>query len=335
MPTIHAIATGGTIACTSGPDGAVPTESVQELARSYSDVFEHVDVELDQLTQTPSSELTLEDLESLAHRIRTVANDVDGIVVFHGTDTIEETAYYLDLVLEKDVPVVLTGAQRAHDQVSPDGPANVRGALNAASHEYIRDGVYVFFNDLLHAARPVTKRHSSNPNAYDSGNYGPVAERTPDGFWFYRRPESLSRTIPTRELTATVTVVPTSTDTSGDRIRDAVDRGIDGIVVDALGLGNVPGNMAAAVKDAIEMGVTVVVTTRCRNGIVSDVYGSDGGGKTLKEAGAVFASNLSAHKARLKLLVALSTCDDDGDIRALFDPERYTGHGYIRTKHDV
>ncbi|THE63183.1 asparaginase [Salinadaptatus halalkaliphilus] len=332
MPSVHAIATGGTIAGTSSEDGTVPTESVQELARDYPDVFDRVDVELDQLMQTPSSELALEDLEALAGRIRAVADDVDGVVVFHGTDTIEETAYFLDLVLEGDVPVVLTGAQRAHDQIGPDGPANVCGAFDAASHEYVRDGVYVFFNERLHAARPVTKHHSSNPDAYDSGNYGPVAERTPDGFWFYRRPESLSRTVSVRELTATVTVVPTSTDTDGDLIRDTVDRGVDGIVVDGLGLGNVPENVAAAVADAIEAGVTVVVTTRCRNGVVAGVYGSGGGGRTLEEAGTVFASNLSAHKARLKLLVALSARDHGDDVRGLFDPERYDGHGYVRTE---
>ncbi|ELY80043.1 asparaginase [Natrinema gari] len=334
MRSVHVVATGGTIASTSTGAGTVPTESVQELADAYSGVFDRVDVQLEQLTQLPSSELATDDLEEIGHRIRAVAADVDGIIVFHGTDTIEETAYYLDLVLDVDVPVVLTGAQRTHDEISPDGPANVRGALDAAAHDHVQDGVYVLFNEQLHAARAVTKRHSSNLDAYDSGDYGLVAERTPGGFWFYRQPESLSATIPTRTITATVELVTTSTDTDGRAIRYAVDRGVDGLVVDALGLGNVPTDVASAIESAIDNDVVVVVTTRCRDGVVSPVYGSDGGAKALAEAGVVFGSDLPAHKARLKLLVALSAHDDSDDVRALFGSSQHDSYGYVTATSD-
>lgn len=327
MSTISVIATGGTIASTSSETGAVPTKSVQELVQSYPKSFDNFDIIPEQLTQTPSSELTIDNLVALSDRIRAVTDDVDGVVVLHGTDTIEETAYYLDLVLDIDVPIVLTGAQRQYDSHSPDGPANLRGALAAANHDHVQTGAYVFFNDQLHAARPVTKDHSSNPDAYDSGNYGPVAERTPDGFWFYRRPESLSMTIPTRDVTATVEIVSTSTDTNGRQIAHAVDRGVDGIVVDALGLGNVPSDVADSIDEAIADDVVVVITTRCRDGIVSPVYGSEGGAAVLEEKDALFASNLSAHKARIKLLVALSQ-KTDYNYREAFDSSQLNGHGY-------
>ncbi|ELY62964.1 asparaginase [Natrinema versiforme] len=328
MSTVYVIATGGTIASTSSDTGTVPTESVQELVQAYPESFEHVDIELEQLTQTPSSELTIDDLVTLSDRVRAVADDVDGIVVLHGTDTIEETAYYLDLVLDVDIPVVLTGAQRPYDSRSPDGPANLRGALAAASHDHVRTGAYVFFNDRLHAARPVTKDHSSNLDAYGSGNYGPVADRTPNGLWFYRRPESLSVTIPTRDITATVEVVPTSTGTDGRQIAHAVDCGVDGIVVDALGLGNVPTSVADSIGDAVDDDVVVVITSRCHNGVVSPVYGSKGGGAVLEEEGVLFASNLPAHKARIKLLVALSQQSGDTVLEA-FDSSQIDGHGYV------
>ncbi|ELY96354.1 asparaginase [Natrialba taiwanensis] len=332
MATVHVIATGGTIAGTTSETGTVPTESGRDLLEAYPESVERIDVdiELEQLTQTPSSELAFDHLVELAARVRAVASDVDGVVILHGTDTIEETAYYLDLVLDVNSPVVCTGAQRPHDAISPDGPANVRGALAAASHEHVRSGSYVFFNDRLHAARPVTKRHSSNLAAYDSGNYGPVAERTPEGLWFYRRPESLSTMIPVRDVTATVEIVATSTDTTGSQIVAAVDRGVDGLVVDGLGLGNVPGAVADAIRTAVGDGVDVVITTRCRDGVVSPVYGADGGAAVLEEAGAMFASNLSAQKARIKLLAALST-RPDRPIRPLFDAARYDGHGYVRS----
>ncbi|ELZ06036.1 asparaginase [Natrialba asiatica] len=330
MATVHVIATGGTIAGTTSDTGTVPTESGRDLLEAYPESVEHVDIELEQLTQTPSSELALDDLVDLAARVRAVAADVDGVVVLHGTDTIEETAYYLDLVLDVNSPVVCTGAQRPHDAISPDGPANVRGALDAASHEHVRSGSYVFFNDRLHAARAVTKRHSSNLAAYGSGNYGPVAERTPEGLWFYRHPDSLSTMIPVRDVTATVEIVATSTDTTGSQIIDAVDRGVDGLVVDGLGLGNVPGAVADAIRTAVGDGIDVVITTRCRDGVVSPVYGADGGAAVLEEAGAMFASNLSAQKARIKLLAALST-RSDRPIRPLFDAALFDGHGYVRS----
>ncbi|AHG01867.1 asparaginase (plasmid) [Halostagnicola larsenii XH-48] len=328
MSTVYVIATGGTIVSTSSDTGTVPTESVQELVQAYPESFEHVDIELEQLTQTPSSELTINDLVRLSDCVRAVADEMDGVVVLHGTDTIEETAYYLDIVLDVDVPVVLTGAQRPYDSRSPDGPANLRGALAAASHDHVRTGAYVFFNDRLHAARPVTKDHSSNLDAYGSGNYGPVAERTPNGLWFYRRPESLSVTIPTREITATVEVMPTSTDTDGRQIDHAIDRGVDGIVVDALGLGNVPADVADSIGDAVDDDIVVVITTRCRNGVVSPMYGSKGGGAALEEEGVLFASNLPAHKARIKLLVALSQQPGDTVLEA-FDSSQIDGHGYV------
>jgi L-asparaginase len=111
-------------------------------------------------------------------------------------------------------------------------------------------------------------------------------------------------------------------------ISDAVRRGVDGIVVEALGLGNVPGNVTSAIEYAIDHDVVVVVTTRCRSGVVSAVYGSEGGGRVLDQMDVIFESFLSAHKARLKLLVALTAYEDVDEIKKAFDSRRYKGHGY-------
>lgn len=329
MPTVAIIATGGTIAMTSTGEGAVPTESIDQLLESYQLPSDEIDIRVEQVLYTDSSDLTLDDLVELSDRIRAVADDVDGIVVLHGTDTIEETSYYLDVVLDLDIPIVLTGAQRRHDEVGSDGPANVQGAVRAAAHTHVDDGSYVYFTDQLHAARPVTKQHSSNLSAYDSGEYGPIAEQTPDGFWFYREPKSLSVTIPCSEMTAEVDLVSVSTDTDAGKISDAVERGVDGIVIEALGLGNIPGGVMSAVEYANDYDVVVVVTTRCRSGVVSDVYGSEGGGKVLSQMGVLFESYLSAHKARIKLLVALTTFEHLDDIEDVFDASQYDGHGYV------
>ncbi|GGM77107.1 L-asparaginase [Halarchaeum rubridurum] len=328
MDRVHVLATGGTIASTMTTEGTVPTESIHDLADTYGDVFDVIDwdVTVEQCVQQPSSELELDDLTTVARRVNDVAGDADAIVVLHGTDTLEETAYYLDLVAASDVPLVLTGSQRTPTEPSADGPANLRGALAAATHDAIRDGAYVFFNDRLHAARPVTKVHSTNPAAYDSGQYGLVAERTPDGLWFFRRPTSLSVSVTRYDLTASVDIVATSTGTTGGIIDDAVERSVDGLIVDGFGLGNVPNDVARAIERAIDHGVPVAVTTRCRHGNTAGVYGSTGGGRTLRRAGAVLASNLSASKARLKLLATLA--DPGTDVERTFDPSRLDRHGF-------
>jgi len=319
MPSVHVIATGGTIAGTAGERGVSPSRSGRELIEAVPQLSDRFDATVTQVTQRPSTALSTSDIVAMAKTVERAAATADGVVVLHGTDTMAETAYYLDLVVGSDASVVLTGSQRTATDPSPDGPANLVGAFEAATHANVETGAYVFFNDRLHAARAVGKRHASNPDAYDSGRYGLVAERTPEGLWFYRRPESLSPRLPRGELTATVEVVTTSSGIGGDGLRHAVDRGVDGVVVEASGMGNVPPDVADAVEAATDEGVRVVVTSRCADGATAPVYGGRGGAARLVEAGAVLGGDLGAHKARMALLAALSA-PADIDIESLFDP---------------
>jgi L-asparaginase len=236
----------------------------------------------------------------------------------------EESAYYLDLTLDVDVPIVFTGAQRRSDEVGFDGYANLLGAVRAGTYERFRaaGGVYLAFDDEIHAARDVTKTHTSRLGTFRSPGKGPVASVTREGLRFVREPGSRSASLPALETDAEVAMVETGLGVGAGQLERALDAGVDGIVVEGTGLGNVTAPLGNAVRDAIDSGVPVVVASRCLAGNVAAVYGTEGGGHTLREHGAISAGDLPAHKARLKLMLALAAADDSRGVREFFEGER-------------
>jgi len=318
---IVVLGTGGTIASTSGEDGPTPAKSGEELVSAVPEVATYASVTVEQVAQTLSFEMDAATLESIAVRVAYLDDDpgVDAVVLTHGTDTLEETAFYLDAAVALETPVFLTGAQRRPDELSPDGPANLLTAFRAAREFTGRDcgGVFVAFNEEVHAARYVTKAHTSKLEAFKSPGSGPVATVERDTVHVIRKPTSETPTVPARSLAPDVYVVHSGTAVGADLLDAALERDADGVVVEGTGLGNVTAGLGDTVADATEH-VPVVVTSRCFDGSVVPVYGGDGGGETLHRHGAIFASNLPAHKARLALLLALSAYDDREKIRELF-----------------
>lgn len=324
-PKIRILATGGTIASTRNEDesdaGATPKRDVDELVSSLPSLDCVAQVEREQVTQVDSTNLPLETVADLSRRIEDVTDNADGIVVTHGTDLMEETAYYLDIVSTVDIPVVLTGAQRRPDEVSPDGPANLVGAIRAAAHAELRGqpGAYVFMNDELHAARDVMKLHASNVATFRSPGNGPIAEATRSGFRFFRTVGSRSISLPVHDSHRTVVMVKSGLGVNGEQIVRALESGTDGIVVEGTGLGNVSARFAERIEEATEQEMPVVITTRCIEGTVTPVYSTAGGSLDLKEKGVIFGDDLPAHKARIKLLLALDYTDDVDEIRTMFE----------------
>lgn len=320
-PDVAVLGTGGTIASTAAAGGAVPELTTDDLLSAVPEIAEYADVRADQVAQVSSFDMDFETLADVAQTVRTVVADgVDGVVIPHGTDTMEESAYYLDLTLDLDVPVVLTGAQRRPDEISPDGPANLLLAIRAASHGDFRGagGIYVAFSEAVHAARDVTKVHTSEVDAFDSPNAGPVAAFGRSGMQLFREPGSRSPTIPVDRPETVVRMVKTGIGVDGHQIDCALEDNADGIVVEATGLGNTTG----AISDAVATGVDhipVVVTSRCVAGATAPVYGGPGGGESLREHGAIFGGDLPAHKARIKLLLALEETSDETEIREYFE----------------
>ncbi|ELY38973.1 asparaginase [Natronorubrum tibetense] len=322
-PTVVVFSTGGTIASTSATGGATPSKRGAELVEAVPEPESHAEIEVEEVAQIPSYDMGFETMAELTAAVRRVAADgADGVVVTHGTDTIEESAYFLDLVLDGEIPVAFTGAQRRPDEVSPDGPANLLAAVRAVTHERFDDGVYVVTNDEIHAARDVTKTHTSALETFDSPSTAPVATVTRSEIRIVREPRSYSATFDVGEVTSDIAIVPSGAGVGRRPVERALEGGVDGLVVDGTGLGNTTSALGDAIADAVADDTPVVVTSRCQAGTTAPVYGGDGGGSTLRSHGAIHGDDLPAHKARIKLAVVCSVADDVEERRRLFAGER-------------
>lgn len=238
--------------------------------------------------------------------------DVDGVVVTHGTDTVEETAFLLDVLVASDKPVVFAAAMRSADATSSDGPHNLAGALRAAGSPTLRGlGSMLCLNDDIHAARWARKTHSSRVDAFSSAP-GPVATIDPDGAVRRLRGPlerwTLSGSVRVDDLRPEVVpMVLAYTGMSAAALEAVVD--IDatrGLVIEGFGLGNVPGAVVDSIRGLIARGVVVVVSTRVPHGGTWPVYGGPGSGTELAEVGAIGAGTLTSGKARLLLLTCLA-----------------------------
>lgn len=253
--------------------------------------------------QLPSPHMTVKEMVSLKKLID--QTDADGIVVTHGTDTMEETAYFLDLTLSINIPVVITGAMRSSNEIGSDGLSNLIAAVKTAVSDQAGDkGVLVVMNGTVHSARYVTKAHSNNLDAFQSFDAGPVGVVTKAGPRFFNTP-AVSETFHIGSIDFTIPLLKAYTGMD-DILLNQLSH-CDGVVIEAFGQGNLPPAAAQAVIRLIKAGVPVVIASRCVSGLIQPVYSYDGGGRTLKEAGALFAEGLNGQKARLKLLAALSS----------------------------
>lgn len=315
------LGTGGTIASTDTENGATPNKSGSDLVDAIPELDDYASLTVQELLQVPSFELDSESLETIGKEVARIDSneDVDAGIITHGTDTIEETAYYLDVALQPSTPVFLTGAQRRPDETSPDGPANLLTTVRAARafHNRNANGVFLAFNEEIHAARRVTKTHTSKLETFNSPSAGPVATLDHAGVRIHCSPNSESDHVPATELDAVVPMVKSGIGVSGDRIRTATKRDVDGFIVEGTGLGNVTADIGAAIEH-VAADLPIVVTSRCLAGRTASVYGSVGGGDRLDDYGAVFADDLPAHKARIKLQLALSAFDHVDEVKAVF-----------------
>ncbi|WP_055525060.1 asparaginase [Streptomyces graminilatus] len=306
------LGTGGTIASASGADGQlVARRSVAELLDGC-DIPAGVSVEpAVDLERINSWDMDPRRMWLLAARIEEALTDpeVAGIVITHGTDTMEETAFAVDLATATDKPIVFASAMRSADSTSPDGPRNLSNAVAAAASPKLRGlGVLVNTSDELHAARWIRKVHTHHVNAFSSPAFGPVATFDPAGGLRLVH-HRIARWAPTWPLDPDVQVAAMTpyTGFAPDLMRTVIEHtGARGLVLEGFGLGNLPGGLASVVGELTERGVLVVIASRVMAGGTFPVYGGDGGGAGLASAGALFAGELSAAKARLLLMRCLS-----------------------------
>jgi L-asparaginase len=324
LPVVKLIATGGTIAMKIDPvkNAPVPAISGEDLVATVPEIAKVAKIEVLNLANVPSDymdpvlwvALQKAVVEALARP------EVAGVIVSHGTDTLEETAYFLDLTVSSDKPIVLIGAQRNASEKDFDGPRNL---LNAAricvSPDARGKGAMIALNNQINAAREVTKTHTSDVETFKSGDFGFLGNVDNDRVLFYRAPLRRQHVPLTQDKLPYVEIVVMYGGADGAMIRAAVAAGAKAIVVQGLGWGNMNIPMYEAVQEAIAKKVVVIVSTRVQNGRVLPVYGFKGGGKTLKDAGAVMADNLSPQKARILAMLVLQKTSDTTELQKFFD----------------
>lgn len=308
--SIGLLATGGTIAVAPPTSGNQMHVGVAALTPPAPDLPEWIDVAPRDVLGRSSRQLTADDLWTLATAVdEEIAAGRDGIVVTHGTDTLEETAYALGLLVEPRVPVVITGAMRSPHHSGPDGPANVRAALVAAADPSLAPyGPVVVFQDEVHVARLVTKMHSARVAAFASPAAGPVGFVAEDQVDLLLGPAPGTDRLPrSSPPTARVGLIQAATGVDGSAADALASDSVDGVVVAALGAGHVSPSLGASLVRLAQAGTPVVVTSRCPDGaLLCETYGGAGSEMDLRRSGLHFASTLSAPKARLRLLFGLS-----------------------------
>jgi L-asparaginase len=322
LPSILMVFTGGTISMKIVPGrGAVPARGGQELLDSVPRIRAFARIACEDFDRLPGPHWTPERMLELARHLdaRLETDGYDGAVVTHGTDTLEETAYLLDLVLRTDKPVVLTGAMKTADDAIWDGPGNLIASVQAVAAMRGKGlGVGAVMGESLHAARHVAKSHTESFAAFSSSHGGPMGELEAGGLQLYAAPTRRER-FDVPRLEPRVDLITACVGADARLIRHALDDGARGLVLEALGRGNVPPAMVPGVREAVGRGVPVVVASRCGRGRTGPTYGYDGGGLTLREAGAIFAGDLQAPKARIKLMVLLGAGYDAERVRASFE----------------
>lgn len=314
-PRVLIFFTGGTISMRVDPaaGGAVPALSGRELLELAPGAAQAADLEAVEFDRVAGWRVTPAWMWKLAGEIREALarSDVAGIVVTHGTDTLEENAFLLDCVLEHDRPVVFTGAMRNASEVGWDGPRNLTAAVRVVAAPEARGrGVLVVLNDTIFAAHGATKMHTARVDTFADLEAGPLGAVEPDGVRFFG-PAQRRPTIPAPGLETRVDTIVAASGGDDRHLRASLAAGARGLVVIGTGRGNVPAELAPAVADAVAAGVPVVVCSRCPGGRVLPVYAGEGSGRALESAGAWFAGDLPAHKARLLLMLALGAAGEE------------------------
>lgn len=321
MKHLLVIHTGGTISMSQDQSNKVVTNDINPISMHQDVINQYAQIDELNPFNVPSPHMTIQHVKQLKDIIlEAVTNKYyDGFVLTHGTDTLEETAFLLDLILGIEQPVVITGAMRSSNEIGSDGLYNYISAIRVASDEKARHkGVMVVFNDEIHTARNVTKTHTSNTNTFQSPNHGPLGVLTKDRVQFHHMPYR-QQALENVNDKLNVPLVKAYMGMPGDIFSFYSREGIDGMVIEALGQGNIPPSALEGIQQLVSLNIPIVLVSRSFNGIVSPTYAYDGGGYQLAQQGFIFSNGLNGPKARLKLLVALSNNLDKAEIKSYFE----------------
>ena len=311
MKKIAVVFNGGTISMKVDEriKAAVPSLTGEEIMSMVTGIEEFAEIESFNFSSMPSPHMSVEIMLELSKFIEELLNreDIDGVVITHGTDTLEETAYLLDLTLKTEKPVVITGAMRSSSELGYDGPFNLASSIcTAISDDSKGRGVLVCFNGELNSASEVTKANSMALSAFRTPNFGPIGIVDNNKVLFYRNAPKTNK-YEAAKLRGDVALIKCVAGMDSSYINFVIDNDYKGIVIEAMGRGNVPPNMVSGIERAIENNLPVVLVSRCFEGRVFESYGYEGGGKMLKNIGVIFGDTLPGQKARIKLMLAIAS----------------------------
>ncbi|HON33151.1 MAG TPA: asparaginase [Candidatus Syntrophosphaera thermopropionivorans] len=313
------VLTGGTISMKEkGSLGVVPSSELADFLREFPQLNNVANIDVLDYMNVPSPYITPEIMLELAKLIDLKIIDYDGVVITHGTDTLEETAFLCDLVLTTRKPVVFTAAMRSGSDIGLDGPRNLVGAVRVACHPESADkGVLVVMNDEIHTARDVTKFDTGKVDAFRSGDYGPLGSVDPDAI-VYHRISLYRENVWTDKLDPRIDLIKAVAGMDGRYIQTSIATGAKAIVIEAFGRGNLPASIVPDIKAALEKNILVVICSRTYTGRVLTEYGYEGGGKHLAEIGCLLAGDLKGIKVRLKLMALFGKYGDPDVVKRFF-----------------
>ena len=326
LPKVRLIATGGTISNRTG--GRLTAE---DLLQSMPGLDRYVRAEGEQFANVASSQLSIPQWLDLARRINAAFNDdqeLAGIVVTSGTDTLEETAYFLNLTVRSDRPVVVVGSMRNPSTIGYEGAANLLEGFRVAAEPSSRGkGVLVVLNDEINAARDVTKTDALRLDTFQSRDYGILGVVDSDRVIFYRAGVKRHTAgaefdvSPLKDLPR-VDVIMVYQGASGDLIKAAVDQGAKGIVIASAGAGATSGTQGEGIQYAVSKGVFVVTSTRTGSGRIAagrrGRAGGSGGDDRADPILRIAAEDLAPVKARILLMLAIAAKADGASIQRMF-----------------
>ncbi|MGR5847699.1 asparaginase [Streptococcus pneumoniae] len=310
--------TGGTISMQADASGAVVTSQDNPM-NHVSNPLEGVEVHALDFFNLPSPHIKPKHMLALYQKIKEESDHYDGFVITHGTDTLEETAYFLDTMEVPHKPIVLTGAMRSSNELGSDGVYNYLSALRVASDDKAADkGVLVVMNDEIHAAKYVTKTHTTNVSTFQTPTHGPLGLIMKQEILYFKTAEPRVR-FDLDKIQGLVPIIPVYAGMTEELLDLLPVDQLDGLIIQAFGAGNVPKETSQKLNSLIQEGLPIALVSRCFNGIAEPVYAYEGGGVCLQNAGVFFVKELNAQKARLKLLIAINAGLTGEELRAYME----------------
>lgn len=303
--------------------GAVPRYSGKELLKKIPDVGNLAKISFFDFGKYPGPHVTPEIMIQLSKQLKKklAEKKYDGIVITHGTDTLEETAYLIDLTIKTKIPIVFTGSMKNSSEPDWDGPKNLIDSIQVCLNENSRGmGTLVCMHGEVNAASEVTKIFSNEFETFQSLDFGSLGFILKDRVVYNRLPRFLE-IIDTNKINPNVDLLTVYAGMDEKFFKHSADSGVDGLVIEALGIGNVPPAAFKGVEYVVKKNIPIVLVSRCPAGETDYIYSYPGAGKHLHNLGVIFTDYLNGQKARIKLMLALSKTTDRKILKKIFEGE--------------